>query len=65
MAFTAVEITRITDELRTAFTESLPATKQVFTDKSATYANNLTDFKGIIDTVTAALFNQAAPTIGP
>jgi hypothetical protein len=65
MAFTAVEVTRIKDELRTAFTESLPTTKQVFTDKSATYANNLTDFKAIIDTVTDALFNQAAPTIGP
>jgi fatty acid/phospholipid biosynthesis enzyme len=65
MAFTAVETTRITDELRTAFTESLPATKQVFLDASATYANNLTDFKAIVDTVTDALFNETAPTIAP
>lgn len=65
MAFTALEVTRITDELRTAFTEQLVATKAVFRDGSATYANNLTDFKAIIDTVTAALYNATAPTIGP
>lgn len=65
MAFTAVEVTRITDELRTVFTECMPTTKQVFRDGSATYANNLTDFKAIIDTVTAALFNPTPPTIGP
>lgn len=65
MAFTAVETTRITDELRTAFTENLPTTKQVFLDGSTTYAANLTDFKAIVDTVTDALFNETAPTIGP
>lgn len=65
MAFTAVETTRIAEELAIALIQNCQTTRQVFTDGSATYANNLTDFKAIVDTVTDALFNETAPTIKP
>jgi hypothetical protein len=65
MAFTAVENSRIREELRVVFTESCPTVRQVFIDGSATYANNLTDLKTMVDTITAALFNVTAPTILP
>jgi hypothetical protein len=65
MAFSAVETTRITAELMVVLTDAMPATKQVFLDGSTTYANNLTDFKAIVDTVTDALFNETAPTVAP
>jgi hypothetical protein len=64
-ALTAVETTRMTAELLVAFAECAPCTKQVFLDKSDTYANNLTNLNTIVAAVTAALFNVAAPTIGP
>jgi hypothetical protein len=65
MAFTAVESTRIGLELATAIVQSCPATRQVFTDASTTYAANLVDYKAIVDDVTDALFNETAPTISP
>ncbi len=64
-SFTAVEQTRITVELVVAMIQACPTIREVFTDGSDTYANNLTNLKALIDTTTAALFNQAAPTIGP
>jgi hypothetical protein len=63
-AFTAVEQTRIKEELRVALSES-PTIIEVFTDGSDTYANNETNLKTLCDTVTAALFNQSPPTILP
>jgi hypothetical protein len=62
MAFTAVETTRITAELMVVLAESCPTVKQVFLDGSSSFANNQTDLKAIVDTVTTALFNQTAPT---
>jgi hypothetical protein len=60
-AFTAVEQTRITVEVQQALAEC-PTVIQVFTDGSDTYANNLTNLKSLVDAITAALFNIAAPT---
>lgn len=65
MAFTALEVTEITKELTEVLLTSCPATRGVFKDGSATYANNLTDYKAIVDTVTDNLFNETAPTILP
>ena len=65
MAFTAVEDTNILKELAIAFSENCPTVKQVFLDNSGTYAQNLTDLKVHIDTITAALFHATAPTVLP
>lgn len=60
-AFTAIEQTRITVELREALSES-PTIIQAFTDGSDTYANNLTNLQTLVAAETAALFNVTAPT---
>jgi len=65
MAFTAAETTRIAIELGLVFTESCPTIKQVFLDGTSIHANNQTDLKAIVDTVTDVLFHATAPTISP
>jgi hypothetical protein len=65
MAFTASESTRIAIELAVAFAQSCPTIKQVFLDGTSIHANNQTDLKAIVDTVTDVLFHATAPTISP
>lgn len=62
MAFTAIEDTNITKELTNVLIESCPTIRQVFTDGSAAFADNQTDLKALLDTVTDNLFNETAPT---
>lgn len=65
MAFTAIESTRVTEELGVALIQGCPAVRQTFMDNTNTYADNLTALNTVVAAVTAALFNVAAPTILP
>lgn len=66
MALSAIETTRITDELMIAFKENAPATRQVMITAGVSgEAAKSTDVQAVVATVLAALFGVTAPTIGP
>ena len=66
MALSAIETTRITDEMMIAFKENLPCTRQVMiTAGVAGEAAKSTDVQTVVATVLAALYGVTAPTIAP
>lgn len=66
MALSAIETTRITDELMIVFNENAPCTRQVMiTAGVAGEAAKSTDVQAVVATVLASLYGVAAPTISP
>lgn len=66
MALSAIETTRITDELMIAFKENTPTTRQVMVTAGVSgEAAKSIDVQAVVATVLTALFGQTAPTISP
>jgi hypothetical protein len=66
MALSAIETTRITDELMIVFKQNAPTTRDVMlTAGVAGEAAKSTDVQTVVATVLANLYGQTAPTVSP
>lgn len=66
MALSAVETTRITDELMIVFKQNAPTTRDVMlTAGVAGEAAKSTDVQAVVATVLSNLYGQTAPTVSP